>query len=123
MGIPKANLLNHKWRAGIKELSLDWSIKLLILDNLSSLCLGYDEYSKLEWDPVYQWLLDLRFSGLSVIMLHHTNKEGGQRGTSGREDNIDISIMLTQPADYVPEDGCRFILKFSKARIRTADLS
>jgi putative DNA primase/helicase len=122
LGIPKANLLNHKWRAAIKEIALDWSIKLLVLDNLSSLCPGIDENSKLEWDPVNQWLLDLRFSGLSVIMLHHTNKEGGQRGTSGREDNIDISIHLTQPADYVPEDGCRFILKFSKARIRTADL-
>lgn len=122
LGLPKANLLNYKWRNDIKEISLDWSIKLLVLDNLSSLCPGIDENSKMEWDPVNQWLLDLRFSGLSVIMLHHVNKEGGQRGTSGREDNIDISITLTQPADYTPEDGCRFIVKFSKARIRTADL-
>lgn len=122
LGIPKANLLNHKWRASIKEISLDWGIKLLVLDNLSSLCPGIEENSKMEWDPINQWLLDLRFNGVSVIVLHHTNKEGGQRGTSGREDNIDISIHLTQPADYVPEDGCRFILKFSKARIRTADL-
>ena len=122
LGFPKANLLNYKWRTAIKEISLDWSVKLLVLDNLSSLCPGIDENSKFEWDPINQWLLDLRFNGLSVIMLHHTNKEGGQRGTSGREDNIDISISLIQPGDYVPEDGCRFILKFSKARIRTADL-
>jgi hypothetical protein len=121
-GIPKANLLNHKWRNAIKQITLDWSIKLLVLDNLSSLCPGIEENSKLDWDPVNQWLLDLRFAGLSVLMLHHTNKEGNQRGTSGREGNIDISILLTQPADYVPEDGCRFILKFSKARIRTTDL-
>ncbi len=122
LGLPKANLLNHKWRNAIKEMCLDWSVKLLVLDNLSSLCPGIDENSKMEWDPINQWLIDLRFSGLSVIMLHHVNKGGGQRGTSGREDNIDISIHLTQPSDYVPEDGARFIVKFSKARIRTADL-
>jgi putative DNA primase/helicase len=95
---------------------------LIVLDNLSSLCPGIEENSKLEWDPINQWLLDLRFSGLSVVMLHHVGKEGQQRGTSAREDNIDISIHLTQPADYVPEDGARFVVKFSKARIRTADL-
>ena len=122
LGLPKANLLNHKWRSAIKEVSLDWSLKVIVLDNISSLCPGIEENSKLDWDPINQWLLDLRFNGISVILLHHVNKEGGQRGTSAREDNLDISIHLIQPADYVPEDGARFIVKFSKARIRTADL-
>jgi hypothetical protein len=123
LGLPKANLLNPKWRRAIKEVSLDWSVRVIVLDNISSLCPGIEENSKLDWDPINQWLLDLRFNGFSVILLHHVNKEGGQRGTSAREDNIDISIHLVQPADYVPEDGARFIVKFSKARIRTADLS
>ena len=122
LGLPKANLLNHKWRNAIKEIVLGWSVKLLVLDNISSLCPGIDENSKFEWDPINQWLLDLRFNGISVMALHHVGKEGAQRGTSAREDNIDISIHLVQPADYVPEDGARFIAKFSKARIRTADL-
>jgi putative DNA primase/helicase len=67
-------------------------------------------------------LLELRFAGISTIMLHHTNKEGGQRGTSAREDNIDASILLKQPHDYIPEDGARFIVHFSKARVPTKDL-
>ena len=56
-------------------------------------------------------------------MLHHVNKEGGQRGTSAREDNLDISIMLKTPHDYVPEDGARFIVHFSKARVQTSRLN
>jgi hypothetical protein len=123
LGLPKANLINHKWRKAILELSLDWSVKLIVLDNLASLCPKIDENSGQEWSPVNQWLLECRFNGISAIALHHTNKEGGQRGTSAREDNLDISISLVQPHDYVAEDGCRFILKFSKARIRTADLA
>ena len=53
---------------------------------------------------------------------HHTNKEGGQRGTSAREDNIDVSILLKNPVDYTPDDGCRFISSFSKARVSLAGL-
>jgi hypothetical protein len=122
LGLPKANLLNPVWREWVKKKSLEWNIKLVVLDNLSSLCPGIDENSKKEWDPINQWLLEMRFSGISTLMLHHTNKEGGQRGTSGREDNLDISILLTEPKDYLPEEGARFIVKFSKARIRHGDL-
>ena len=56
-------------------------------------------------------------------MLHHVNKEGGQRGTSAREDNLDISMMLKKPNDYTPEDGARFIVHFSKARVSTNRLN
>jgi len=71
---------------------------------------------------VNQWLLELRFAGISTIMLHHVGKDGSQRGTSAREDNLDCSIILKPPSDYIPEDGCRFILHFSKARVSTSDL-
>jgi len=57
------------------------------------------------------------------FMLHHVNKDGGQRGTSAREDNLDTSIMLKSPHDYTPEDGARFIVHFSKARVSTNKLN
>ena len=56
-------------------------------------------------------------------MLHHVNKDGGQRGTSAREDNLDTSIMLKAPHDYTPEDGARFIVHFNKARVQTSRLN
>jgi hypothetical protein len=54
--------------------------------------------------------------GYSVILDHHAGKSGDQRGTSGREDNLDITIKLTHPAGYKPEDGCDFDVEFTKAR-------
>jgi len=122
-GIARAHLVNEAWRERVKSIILARHIKILILDNLASLAYGLDENVKKDWDPINQWLIDLRFHGVSTIMEHHTGKAGGQRGTSAREDNIDISILLKRPGDYVPEDGCRFIVSFSKARVSHDALS
>jgi len=97
-------------------------VKLWIIDNLASLASGIDENSKQDWDPINQWLLELRFAGISTIMLHHVNKVGGQRGTSAREDNLDVSVILKPPKNYTPEDGARFICHFSKARVKISEL-
>jgi len=123
LGIPRANLRSERWRTDIKNFCLDKGIKLIGFDNLASLASGIDENVKQAWDPINSWLLDLRFSGISSMLFHHTNKEGDQRGTSAREDNIDISIMLNQPHDYCPDQGARFIVRFKKSRISTNDLS
>jgi hypothetical protein len=122
-GLPRAHLANEAWRTKMKSILITRHVKLWVVDNLASLASGLDENSKKEWDPVNQWLLDLRFAGISTIMLHHMNKDGGQRGTSGREDNLDVSIALKKPSDYVPEDGARFITHFTKGRISTGDLN
>ena len=122
MGLSRANLLDEKCRDGMKEFLLEKNIKLWVVDNVASLTPGIDENSKSEWDVVNSWLLGLRFAGISAILLHHEGKDGRQRGTSGREDNIDISISLQKPVDYFPEDGARFVAHFSKHRIRTRDL-
>jgi hypothetical protein len=122
LGLKKASLLDPKWRADMKQLLLKHDVRLWVADNISSLSPGIDENSKELWDPINQFLIELRFAGISTMLLHHEGKTGVQRGTSGREDNIDISISLKQPKDYVPEDGARFIVKFTKSRIPTSDL-
>jgi len=122
LGIPRANLRSQRWREQIKGFAIDKGIKLIGFDNIASLAAGIDENVKREWDPINQWLLELRFSGISSVLFHHTNKEGDQRGTSAREDNIDISIMLFQPYDYCSDQGARFIVKFKKTRISTKEL-
>jgi putative DNA primase/helicase len=123
MGLPRAHLNNEAWRQKIKRILLTRKVKLWVVDNLASLASGLDENTKKDWDPINSWLLELRFAGISTIMLHHVNKDGGQRGTSAREDNLDISIMLKSPHDYAPEDGARFIVHFSKARVQTKFLN
>jgi putative DNA primase/helicase len=114
--------LNEDWRKYMKEILLENGIKLWVVDNIASLAPGIDENSKKDWDPINQFFIDLRFHGITTTFLHHPGKDGSQRGTSGREDNLDISISLDFPQGYTREDGCRFICKFVKTRIPHADL-
>jgi putative DNA primase/helicase len=107
----------------MKEILIALKIKLWVIDNLASLTSGLDENKKQDWDPINSWLMELRFAGISTIMIHHEGKDGRQRGTSAREDNLDISMMLKKPHDYTPEDGARFIVHFSKSRIKTSRLN
>jgi hypothetical protein len=122
LGLSRANLNSDKWRQTMKRILTTRGIKVWVIDNLASVAGGLDENSRQEWDPVNQWLLELRFAGITTIMLHHTGKGGQQRGTSAREDNLDCSIILKSPPDYTPEDGARFICHFSKARVKAAAL-
>jgi len=91
-------------------------IKVLVLDNISCLFSGLDEDKKREWEPVNAWLIRLRHRGITTILMHHSGKGGQQRGTSGREDALDVTIQLDRSADHDPRQGCRFELRFTKAR-------
>jgi putative DNA primase/helicase len=123
LGMPRAQLASEDWRAKMKRILLAKGVKVWVVDNLASLTAGIDENSKKDWDPINAWLLELRFAGIADVMLHHTGKGGAQRGTSAREDNVDVSILLKRPSNYRPLDGARFVVNFEKARVRTKDLS
>jgi len=116
-GVRRASFLDETWRGYMKQMLLDLSVKVVCFDNISSLSPGIDENSKQAWDVINQWLLDLRFAGIASLLPHHTGKGGLQRGTSGREDNVDMSIMLKHPPNYSPEMGCEFVVTFEKARV------
>jgi putative DNA primase/helicase len=103
----------------LKETRQD--IGLLVLDNISALSPGLDEIPKESWDPIAQWLLSLRFLGVAVLLFHHSGKTGKQRGTSGREDALDIVLKLEHPAGYKPEEGCKFVVTFEKHRSLKGD--
>jgi 5S rRNA maturation endonuclease (ribonuclease M5) len=122
LGLPKASLTDETWRYNLKAFMLDNDIRLWVADNIGSLAGGLDENVKKDWDVINQWLLELRFEGIATTLLHHVGKGGEQRGTSAREDNIDISITLKSPHDYSPEDGARFNAHFTKARVATKHL-
>ena len=123
LGLARANLLSESWRTTMKRILLTRGVKLWVVDNIASLASGIDENVKKDWDPINSWLLDLRFAGITTLLLHHTNKEGAQRGTSAREDNIDTSLILKQPADYEADRGADFILTFSKSRVSFEELA
>ena len=88
----------------------------VVVDNLSAWCRTGRENEGESWLPMSTWLSYLRRRGIAVLLVHHAGKSGGQRGTSKKEDLLDISIALDRPKDYLPEQGAAFTAEFTKAR-------
>lgn len=91
-------------------------VALVILDNLSALCRSGKENEGEGWLPVQEWALRLRQRGIAVLFVHHAGKGGAQRGTSRREDVLDLVLALRRPTDYSPTEGLRCELHFEKCR-------
>ena len=90
---------------------------LVVIDNISTLVRGSaSENDDRSWGPIQSWLLGQRSKGRSVLLVHHEGKGGAQRGTSKREDVLDLVVRLKHPADYDPSDGAKFEVVFMKAR-------
>lgn len=90
---------------------------LIILDNLSSLVRsGGRENESESWLSVASWALQKRTQGKSVLFIHHSGKDGQQRGTSRREDQLDVVLSLRRPPDYIPGEGACFQVHYEKAR-------
>ncbi len=91
-------------------------VDVVIIDNLATLATNGSENEVDSWRPFQTWLLELRRQGKSVLLVHHAGKNGSQRGTSAREDVLDIVISLERPNDYQSEQGARFLVQFTKNR-------
>ena len=89
---------------------------LVIVDNLSTICRALRENEADSWAPVQAWALRLRREGKSVLFIHHAGKNGGQRGTSKKEDILNTVIALRRPPDYDASQGARFEVHYEKAR-------
>ncbi len=94
---------------------------LIVVDNLSCLCRGGKENDSESWIPVQGWALRHRAAGRSILFVHHSGKGGEQRGTSKREDVLDLVLKLKRPTDYEPSQGARFEVIFEKARHLAGD--
>lgn len=90
--------------------------ELVIIDNLSTICRALRENEADSWGPIQSWALRLRREGKSVLFIHHAGKNGGQRGTSKKEDILNTVIALRRPPDYDPNQGARFEVHYEKTR-------
>jgi hypothetical protein len=88
---------------------------LIVLDNLSSLA-GFKTGDPDCWSELQRFLMLQRRSGRAVLVVHHANKEGDQRGTNRREDVLDLVMALRPPTDWQEGDGARFEIHYEKAR-------
>ena len=89
---------------------------LIFVDNITSLCPLANENDAESWGPVKEWLFRMRKLGKTVVFVHHAGKNGQQRGTSSREDTLEITLALKQPSGYRIDQGSRFDVHFEKAR-------
>jgi putative DNA primase/helicase len=89
---------------------------VLILDSLSTLCPRPRQNETDSWLSIQGWLLELRRKGKAVLVLEHDGKGGQQRGTSAKEDILDLSLHIVRPSDYTPDQNARFEVHFVKTR-------
>lgn len=90
---------------------------LIIIDSISTLVRHTVAENDAEsWGAVSEWALRHRRNGRAVLFIHHSGKSGAQRGTSKREDILDLVLCLKRPIDYSESEGARFEVHFEKAR-------
>jgi hypothetical protein len=115
-GLHRGTALDLANREGILDLVHHWgNPELVVLDNLSSLA-GLRRGNPDRWHELQRFLITERKLGRAMLLVHHANKKGGQRGTSQREDALDLVMALRRPHDYRPREGARFEIHFEKAR-------
>ena len=114
------NLSTIEGQEQIESLIND-EIKLVVLDNHSTLFRSGKEDESDSWLPIQNWFLSLRSLGKSVLLIHHAGKSGKQRGTSRREDVLDTVITMKRPAGYKAQDGACIEVYFEKNRALYGD--
>lgn len=119
--LPMPDLATFAGQADIDALVTE-DTALIVIDNLSCLVRsGGAENESESWTLVAEWALKHRRAGRAVMFIHHSGKSGAQRGTSKREDLLDVVINLRRPADYREADGAVFTVHFEKARSLTGE--
>jgi len=118
----KGNLTQQEYREAMAIEIINKEFQFVVIDNLASLAPGINDAPELndniqaEYDPINQWLLSLRHAGVTIFLVHHLGKGGGQKGTSARKDNVDNVIYIKKPKKYGAQYGCKFDLSFDKFR-------
>ena len=109
------DISDPKWHPALQDAIGD--AELVIVDNLSCLARSSGNENEAEsWLPLQDWGLKQRRLGKAVIFMHHAGKGGQQRGTSRKEDILNVTINLRQPTDYSAESGAFFEVRFEKGR-------
>lgn len=99
-------------------LGKNWDV--LIIDNYSAFSGGREDADA--WSPWDKWLMKLRRAGHTIIMIHHANKKGGQRGASNHEDHMDASITVSPPKYPAKDGSLQLVVQWTKGRHTSADI-
>ncbi len=115
-GIPKIDG-DEGASALVRQLDERPEIKLVVLDNLACLTRpdGDDSHGAKSFSFVQDLMLECRRRHVACWIVHHSGKNGEQRGTSKRNDVLDVVVKLTSVLSAV--DGHTEVsVTFEKAR-------
>lgn len=101
-----------------KAIGNQWDV--LFIDNYSAFSESGREDGE-SWMPWIRWMLEHKRAGRTVIIIHHTGKNGQQRGSSKHEDALDFSIALKPVPDDKQDGSLRFIFEWKKSRHLPSD--
>lgn len=116
------NITNPDLQQAIMTRCIRDGVKVVVLDNLSTLASGMKENDASDWEQVNNWLLQFRRHKIAVILVHHAGRNGEARGTSKREDATFWVIALDDAKkDLDDKRGARFISRFTKPSRNTQE--
>ena len=94
----------HEGTPGLK-------VSLVVIDNLATLTVN-GEYAA-NWEKFYRWMCGLMDDGISIIVIHHTNRKNEISGTSKISDKTHMKIHAIQASE---NDNVALLLKAEKIR-------
>jgi len=105
-------------RDQILTLVRDFKPSLVILDNLSTLASVPEENAGEAWDDLLALLLHIKDAGASVLVVHHSNKQGeSYRGSSKLAVLFDTIMSLKEDRNGDTNDGVACLWSFQKMRM------
>lgn len=93
---------------------------LIIIDNLSTSMKADDENNAQSFHELQKALIELRRKGKAVILVHHTNKNGDQRGSSAKTTILNTVLKLTK-MQHASGNSFGVSIEFEKHRSLVGD--
>jgi putative DNA primase/helicase len=94
---------------------------LVVIDNLTTTMRTGEENEAKYWTTMQDSLVELRKRGTAVLLVHHSNKAGDQRGTSAKRVILNGEIKLEPVDDHAPTTGAAFMIRWPKHRGLTGE--
>lgn len=118
-GATFVDLADPEWRQTIISYVKATETRVVIFDNLSTLCPSLeDENAAAEWAPLNDLVVSLKREGVASILVHHAGKGGRYRGSSNLVTTLEtvVNLQAVEGHEGAAVGDARFRVLIEKAR-------